>query len=147
MLSDTAAPLHRLQRWFETMTPASVAEVEAIYASTAHFKDPFNEVEGHAAIRAIFSHMFRQVYAPRFVLLETVAQADQAFITWVMYYRRSADADKEQRIRGCSHLRFDGHGRITQHRDYWDAAEELYETVPVLGALMRWLKRRLAMKP
>ena len=26
------------------------------------------------------------------------------------------------------------------HRDYWDAAEELYEKLPLLGALMRWLK-------
>jgi len=28
------------------------------------------------------------------------------------------------------------------HRDYWDAAEELYEKLPVIGALMRWLKKR-----
>jgi hypothetical protein len=27
------------------------------------------------------------------------------------------------------------------HRDYWDAAEELYEKLPVLGGLMRFLKR------
>jgi hypothetical protein len=31
---------------------------------------------------------------------------------------------------------------ITEHRDYWDAAEELYEKIPVLGGLMRWLKKR-----
>ena len=34
-------------------------------------------------------------------------------------------------------------GRVVAHRDYWDAAEELYEKLPVLGALMRLLKRRL----
>jgi hypothetical protein len=33
-------------------------------------------------------------------------------------------------------------GRITVHRDYWDAAEELYEKLPLVGRLMRWLKRR-----
>ena len=33
-------------------------------------------------------------------------------------------------------------GRITLHRDYWDAAEELYEKLPLVGGLMRWLKRR-----
>jgi hypothetical protein len=31
---------------------------------------------------------------------------------------------------------------VSEHRDYWDAAEELYEQIPVLGAVMRWLKRR-----
>jgi steroid delta-isomerase len=30
------------------------------------------------------------------------------------------------------------------HRDYWDAAGELYEQLPVIGSLMRWLKRRIA---
>jgi steroid delta-isomerase len=33
-------------------------------------------------------------------------------------------------------------GRIAQHRDYWDAAEELYEKLPVIGGLMRWMRRR-----
>jgi hypothetical protein len=37
---------------------------------------------------------------------------------------------------------FDAQGLVTLHRDYWDAAEELYEKLPVVGALMRWLKRR-----
>jgi len=35
-----------------------------------------------------------------------------------------------------------GTWRVAVHRDYWDAAEELYEKLPVLGSLMRWLKRR-----
>jgi hypothetical protein len=48
----------------------------------------------------------------------------------------------EQVIRGGSHLTLDPDGRISDHRDYWDAAEELYEKLPGLGALMRWLKRK-----
>jgi hypothetical protein len=39
-------------------------------------------------------------------------------------------------------LVLDEAGRITLHRDYWDAAEELYEKLPLIGGLMRWLKRR-----
>ncbi|MCA0424309.1 MAG: nuclear transport factor 2 family protein, partial [Proteobacteria bacterium] len=39
-------------------------------------------------------------------------------------------------------LRLAADGRIAEHRDYWDAAEELYEKLPAIGALMRWLKRR-----
>lgn len=41
-----------------------------------------------------------------------------------------------------SHLHWDAEGRTVMHRDYWDAAEELYEKLPLLGGLMRWLKRR-----
>jgi hypothetical protein len=39
-------------------------------------------------------------------------------------------------------LKLDAQGLITWHRDYWDAAEELYEKLPVLGGLMRWVKKR-----
>jgi steroid delta-isomerase len=47
-------------------------------------------------------------------------------------------------VRGATHLRFNGRGKVVYHRDYWDAAEELYAKLPLLGALMRWLRRRLA---
>jgi hypothetical protein len=50
---------------------------------------------------------------------------------------------KTQMIHGVTHFELDAQGLITLHRDYWDAAEELYEKIPVLGALMRWLKGRL----
>ena len=47
-----------------------------------------------------------------------------------------------QTIRGATHLRFAADGRVNLHRDYWDAAEELYEKLPVLGGVMRFLKQR-----
>ena len=50
-------------------------------------------------------------------------------------------ADQPQCIRGGSLLRFDAQGLVQEHRDYWDTAEELYEKLPVLGVLMRGLRR------
>jgi steroid delta-isomerase len=51
--------------------------------------------------------------------------------------------DERQCIRGATLLRLGADGRISDHRDYWDAAEELYEKLPLIGALMRWLRRRI----
>ena len=45
-------------------------------------------------------------------------------------------------MRGGSHLKLTEAGLIELHRDYWDAAEELYEKLPAVGSLMRWLKKR-----
>jgi steroid delta-isomerase len=39
-------------------------------------------------------------------------------------------------------VRFDDAGRVAWHRDYWDAAEELYAKLPVVGAVVRMLRRR-----
>jgi hypothetical protein len=62
--------------------------------------------------------------------------------TWDFIFRFKRFGRELQTIRGGSHVELDAQGRITLHRDYWDAAEELYEKLPLVGGLMRWLKRR-----
>lgn len=135
------ASLSALVSFFETLTADNVTQVRALYADDAFFKDPFNEVRRLDDIERIFVHMFRQVDAPRFVITATVLQGEQAFLTWDFRFRMRHWKATELCIRGATHLRFAPDGRVTLHRDYWDAAEELYEKLPVLGGLMRWLKR------
>jgi ketosteroid isomerase-like protein len=133
--------VHDAIAFFERLTPADLPRLGALYAANAQFKDPFNEVVGVPAIQAIFAHMFDTLDGPRFVVTQAVCEGDQAFLVWDFHFHfKSGGA--QQTIRGSSHLRFDDAHRITLHRDYWDAAEELYEKLPVLGALMRWVKRR-----
>ena len=80
---------------------------------------------------------------PRFIVHVSVAHGDQCFLTWDFRFRfRRFAPSTDQVIHGATHLRFADDGRIAVHRDYWDAAEELYEKVPAVGTLMRWLKRR-----
>jgi steroid delta-isomerase len=134
----------RIKQRFETLTEADVARLGELYAAEARFKDPFNEVQGVAAIEAVFRHMFASLDSPRFVIRDVIVQGDQCFLTWDFVFRMRRFSTAEQLIRGGSHLQLGADGRITTHRDYWDAAEELYEKLPVLGGLMRWLKKRAA---
>ena len=127
---------------FERLSPQDLPRLAEIYTPGARFKDPFNEVQGVAAITRIFEHMFVSLEDPRFVIRDRVVQGDQCFLSWDFIFRMKRFSRVEQVIRGGSHLRLAADGRITEHRDYWDAAEELYEKLPVVGALMRWLKRR-----
>jgi steroid Delta-isomerase len=133
------------RRFFEQLSQDDIRHMQVIYTETAFFKDPFNEVTGVEAIAKIFGHMFEQVQNPRFVVRETVAQADTAFLTWDFLFesqRMARRGNAAQTVRGASHLKFGEDGRICYHRDYWDVAEELYEKIPVLGGLMRFLKRQ-----
>jgi hypothetical protein len=100
-------------------------------------------VQGVEAVAGIFAHMYTALHEPRFVVTSRVVQGRQCFLTWDFLFRfQRFSPDTTQTIRGASHLELDAEGRITLHRDYWDAAEELYEKLPVVGGLMRWLKRR-----
>jgi len=135
--------LDALVHWFEHLTPQTLAELDHHYAADARFKDPFNEVQGLPAIRHVFEHMFASLHEPRFVVTGQLQQGNQAFLTWDFVFRlRRFDTTTVQTVRGATHLLLDDAGRVTLHRDYWDAAEELYEKLPVVGGLMRWLKRR-----
>jgi len=134
----------RLRRFYETISLDTLAHVRALYAPTAWFKDPFNEVKGLAAIENIFRHMFEQVHTPHFVVHDTALQEDGAFLTWDFRFRRKGLDGGHEVIHGATHVRYDRVGRVTYHRDYWDAAEELYAILPFLGGLMRFLRRRLA---
>ena len=137
---DTVA---RIVTLFEQLTPADVATLDRFYAPQARFKDPFNEVEGVPPIQHIFGHMFAALHEPRFVVTARVVQGQQCFLTWDFLFRlKNFQQGTTQTVHGASHLVLDAQGLITLHRDYWDAAEELYEKLPVVGGLMRWLKRR-----
>lgn len=128
--------------FFERMTPADLDRLHEVYAPEARFKDPFNEVTGLPAIRRVYAHMYEALDTPRFVVHEVIADGPQCVLTWDFRFRFRRFRDGEQVVRGASHLRLDGTGRVVLHRDYWDAAEELYEKLPALGGLMRWLRRR-----
>jgi ketosteroid isomerase-like protein len=137
--------LDDLIEFFHGLTPESVARFPEFYSADAYFKDPFNEVRGVAAIQRIFAHMFEQVGEPRFIVTEKVVDDGGATLMWTFRFRSARRAEGEtQVIRGVSHLKFDAAGKVSYHRDYWDAAEELYMKMPVLGVLMRGLRRVLA---
>jgi hypothetical protein len=130
--------------YFEQLTLDALERLDTVYAPNACFKDPFNEVQGLDAIRRIYAHMFASLQAPRFVVHEVTLDGHACWLSWHFIFHSPRLGPGEQCIRGVTLLRLGEDGRILLHRDYWDAAEELYEKLPLLGALMRWLKRRLA---
>jgi steroid delta-isomerase len=133
----------RIVEAFHTLTPESVEGLTVIYAPTARFKDPFNDVQGIAAIQRIFRHMYVSLDNPHFVVTNRIVQGTQCFLTWEFRFGfKRFKQGQAQCILGGSHLVLDSDGLITLHRDYWDAAEELYEKLPLVGGVMRWLKAR-----
>jgi steroid delta-isomerase len=143
-VTDTVA-LARIVTFFETISPDDVARIGGIYASDAYFRDPFNEVRGVAAIARVYAHMFEQLDECRFVITETIAGGEGALLIWDFRFRiRRWRPMQPHAIHGASHIKLTANGKIGYHRDYWDAAEELYAKLPLIGPVMRFLRRTLA---
>ncbi|MFO1339799.1 MAG: nuclear transport factor 2 family protein [Burkholderiaceae bacterium] len=146
-MPPNTAPRHpephvaRVIALFEGLQPADLARLGDFYAADARFKDPFNDVTGLAAVARVYGHMFEALGTPRFTVLQAIGSGADVVLTWDFDFRLGR---RPLRIHGASHLVFDVGGRIVLHRDYWDAAEELYAKLPWLGVLMRALQRRLA---
>lgn len=157
--ADMSERLAKIKTFYETLSPDSLDQIGELYAPNARFKDPFQSVQGQGAIRDVFEHMFQLQATSRFIVVgitqsvpETVPVPDtvpvpesisgaQACLRWIYWLELRG---KPVSIEGCSWLCFDAAGYIVDHRDYWDAAEELYEKIPVLSWLMQWLRRKIA---
>jgi len=141
MSTSTHALTQNLATWFESLSPQSLGQIEQFYEAEAYFKDPFNEVRDVARIQLIFQDMFTEFEQPRFVIQEQICDDDkrQSVLTWHFLFNWRG---KAWCIVGSSHLRFGSTGVVIYHRDYWDASEELYEKLPVIGFVLKALKKR-----
>jgi steroid Delta-isomerase len=137
--------LDRFAAYWESLTPAGVAALASYYTEDATFRDPFNHVRGYTAIQRIFTEMFERLIDPRFRVIETLQQDQAALLVWTFTFRIKAFQPKVSRtIEGTTLIRFAPDGRVREHRDYWDAAGELYEQLPLIGGVLRALRRRFA---
>lgn len=139
-MNETSQRLAAYIEFFETLTLDSLPRLEQVFARKARFRDPFNDVTGRAAIRRVFQHMFLSTVEPRFTVTEAAESRDAAFLLWVFTCRVKG---RVLDVTGVSHVRFATDGRVIEHIDYWDPVEGFYDRLPVIGRLLRRVRRRL----
>lgn len=130
----------RFMHFFETLTPETLAQIDTLFAENARFKDPFNDVIGVKAIHLVFTHMFATTTSPRFTIKHSASQNQHLFIHWVFTFNKKNTA---WQIDGSSLVHFNKQGKVQEHRDYWDPAEQIYSKVTGLKTLMKFLVRHL----
>lgn len=128
---------------FETLTPETLPELIRMCAWDVHFRDPFNDVHGVAQFRRVFEKMFEDVAEPRFAVTDWARSGCNAYLRWTMSFRPKRGRETWT-VEGMTEVRLTEQGLIAAHLDHWDAAGQLYERLPVLGALLRAIRRRLA---
>lgn len=108
----------------------------------SEFEDPFQKVKGLVAIHHVFVDMYEKLHAPRFVVDEVIADKEVAYLKWQFIYALSAKQE-QQSFTGVSRVTFTSTGKVLSHTDYWDAGQHVYEKIPILGSIIRLIKRKL----
>lgn len=130
-------------REYQQLSGERLDVLRDIYAPDIHFQDPAHQIQGIAALVAYFERLFSNVTQCQFEITQVMEQEHTAFIRWNMTFAHpQLNSGQSVTIPGVSYLEFAQ--QVTLHRDYFDLGAMIYEQVPVLGALVKILKRRLS---
>lgn len=141
--SEPAAGLDAYVAAFERLSPDRLDTLRDVCSEDVRFVDPFNDVRGIEAFISVFRHMYQTLDDAVFEVTDRATGSEASYIRWSLSARRKGSPEGFT-ITGMSEIHFDGSGRAILHVDHWDAAAQLYERVPVLGWILRRLRRFLA---
>jgi steroid delta-isomerase len=144
---DLQLRLERYAAFFAELGPDRLDRLGEHFAQDVRFKDPFNEVRGLDGLRGVFAHMYERLEDPRFRVHRTALSGREGFIHWTFEFAPSGWLRRMRPIDGLSRVRFDETGRVVEHVDYWDPAEQIYGRLPLVGALFRGLRSLFGAAP
>jgi limonene-1,2-epoxide hydrolase len=137
-------PVLRFQKLYDELSHSTIGLCDGVYGADIHFTDPAHEIRGRDELKKYLARLYEGVAECRFDWLATVAQGDQAVVTWVLHttHKRFRPGIPVS-VPGCSHIRWDEQGMVVWHRDYFDMGALIYERIPVLGRLISRIRENL----
>ena len=138
------ADLEAFCAFFNKLDKTCTNQLGEVYTAEVSFTDPLHHIEGREALEGYFHNLYDNVTSCRFTFHERLQQEESAFVTWTLHLvHPRLEGGRRIEVEGCSHLTFASDGRVARHRDYFDAGALLYERLPLLGGVIRRVKRQL----
>lgn len=139
------AAVERFRAFFGDLKEESVkANIRSVYAPEVWFNDTLRSIRGVDALEHYLVETARSVESCKVDIDEVIPSDQGVYVRWRMHirFKKFRRGETHSSI-GVTFLRFDKEGRVAYHQDYWDSGANLFEKVPVLGAGIRAIKRRL----
>jgi hypothetical protein len=135
--------LQRFATDFASLNADNLERLGHLYSHDVHFQDPLHEIQGLPALTQYFKELYANVQDLQFQFYGfDQLYPGAGYLRWKMSYRHPRlNGGQLIEVQGCSHLLW--RDKVYAHHDYFDAGALLYEHLPVMGRLIRWLKRRL----
>jgi len=140
--SSALETLGRFKQLFNNLCAGNMAELSSVYSDNVTFTDPFTSVHGIDELTEYFSSAYANVISCGFDFGEPVVSGEDVCIPWEMHLRH-------KRIRKGNPVVVEGisqlvirEGRVVSHRDYFDIGQLLYENLPLMGRVVRWIRKQ-----
>ena len=138
----TAETADAYAAFWQALSADTLDGMDAVMAPDFRFVDPFNDVQGLEAVRRQFAHTYRRLHAVHITVHDRAVSGPTLYLRWTFAFQMRAGG-RNWSLEGMSEVRFGADGRALSHIDHWDAAGQVYEHLPVLGTLIRLIRRRL----
>ncbi|MCA9402825.1 MAG: nuclear transport factor 2 family protein [Candidatus Omnitrophica bacterium] len=132
--------------FFKELNKDSMHLVDEFYDRNVLFRDPLVEIRGREGLRAYYDRLYRNVKEIDFDITYVIQENNNTALAWKMMLRAdNFNGNKPLTVDGSSVIKFGGtEGKAVYHRDYFDLGEFVYEGIPVLGRLVRFVKGKMA---
>lgn len=127
---------------FQRLSAKNIDLIDTIYHQKITFTDPIHKVEGLLNLKQYLAHLYQNLSQCDFDITEVIASGNTAAIYWQMHYRHpKLNKGKLITVNGSSHLKMQDN-LVIYHRDYLDLGEMLYEQLPFMGRVVKWIKEK-----
>lgn len=146
-LSSQSQNAQWLDNFVDTYQQLSIDNLDLlanVYHQNIVFIDPMHQLTGFDSLKCYFDKLYQQLSYCQFKIEQVIVQDNEAAIYWQMSYQHPRlNSGSLVSVQGSSHLKGEG-DKVIYHRDYIDLGAMLYEQLPLLGRIIRWLKVRAA---
>ena len=122
----------------------ALENLEPLYSPQVEFVEPAGKIIGRDAVFRHFRESCDNLIDCRFSFNEALEMRsrDRAYLVWSMNFRHKKLRGGEAiTTSGISLLEFND--QIDFHRDWFDLGQTVYENVPLLGPMIRAIKRKM----
>lgn len=109
-----------------------------LYAEEFYFNDTVHIARERSELVEYMARTGQGLEQNRVEVHKVIRDGADVYVRWEMTFRTRALGKRiESHSIGMTHLRFDEHGKIVLHQDFWDSGSALYAHLPVVGFFVR----------
>ena len=134
--------LQDFKAFYQEANNSNIERMDRLYTQDVEFRDPLHTILGILALKGYVKNLYASSDYIQFEYTDEQRGENSATITWNMKFSNSALAGgKVITLRGITQIRFTD--RIYYQEDFYDLGAMLYQHIPVLGAIIRFVNSRV----
>jgi ketosteroid isomerase-like protein len=129
---------------FNQLNKNTIDQLNNFYADDAEFIDPVSHFRGLDRIKKYYANVYKNVESIRFDFKEIQHENQSFYAQWNMTFSaKNLNCGKPFSVEGISVIKFNDQGKVFFHRDYTDLGSMVYERIPLLGSIIRMIKKTM----